>query len=604
MSHDILLQLGTATLAASAAIILVLLTRKPIAKLFGPHIAYAFWLMVPVAAIASFIPAEQVSQLVPTVVQGSAQAVEVLRPAVMGPNVVSPLAAIPVLELDSAIAKPNTPLSTMMQPASILLALWLMGALFSVAGLAYRQSKFLGGGALSRIGSRFYRASENNVGPAAVGVLKARVVVPGDFSERYSTLERKLIVDHEREHIRFGDVRINALAAGLQCLNWFNPLVYLAVKSLREDQELACDARVMKKHTSHKRVYAEALLKAQFGDHPVPVGCAWPIGGRHSLKHRITTLGQQPSSTIRKMTGVLACVTTVALTSQAVRAMIPAETVYIQEGVGATDLKTVVSALKQVKPFAKVQSNNDSDNLTDALGMALVEALSEGRRGHARELIKAGADANFYKRGDGTPLVIAANGGDRKTVRLLLEAGADASKPAPGDGSPLIAAANRGDADMVKLLIDSGADVNGYVPGDGTPLIAAIQDGDAQSIRMLLDAGADVNKAAPGDGSPLIAASGRGYLELVTLLVEKGANVNGYVDGDETPLINAASENEIDVARFLIENGADVNLAVEATDRNGQTIMRSPLGQAERFGNDRMVALLKENDAKPVDKEN
>ena len=586
MSHDILLHLGAATLAVSVAIVLVLAVRKSIARLFGPHVAYAFWLVVPVAAMASFLPAEQVFQMVPSVVQDS------------GPGAVdfSPTAAVPVVESGAepaaTRAETQSPLETLAQATIGLLVLWLLGALYSAGRLMYRQRKFLGGSGLTRIGTRLYRANEDTVGPAAVGILRTRVVVPGNFAVRYSALERMLIVDHEREHIRFGDVRINAFAATLQCLNWFNPLVYLAQKSLREDQELACDARVMKKYTAHRRTYAEALLKAQFAGQPIPVGCAWPTVGGRTLKHRIANLAPHNFSTMRKIVGALACTLAVALTGQAVRAMIPAETVYVQDASGRTDVSQLV------KPFRKVTT--DSDDRSEALGVALVEALAQGRRGHARELIKAGADANFYLPGDGTPLIIAADDGDRRTVRMLLEAGADASKPAPGDGSPLIAASDRGDADMVKLLIDSGADVNGYVPGDGTPLIAAIEGGDTQSVRVLLDAGADANKGAPGDGSPLIVASARGELKLATLMVEKGADVNGYVSGDETPLINAAAENQIDVARFLIAKGADVNLAVNARDRRGRAITRSPLGQAERFGNDRMAKLLRENGAKLV----
>jgi len=614
MSHDILLNFGVATFSVSAAIILVLLVRKTIAKFFGPHFAYAFWLVVPVATIASIIPAEQVFHELPVIAQEVAPVV----------NVPKSVELMPASEV-APLGKVNPVQSPSFEVAQLLLALWAVGALFAAGTLVYRQRKFLSDSALKRLGSRFYKASKNAVGPAAIGFMKTRIVVPSDFSERYNPMERKLIIDHEREHIRVGDVRINGLVAVLQCLNWFNPLVYMAQRRLREDQELACDARVMRKHAGAKRTYAEALLKAQFAGQPIPVGCAWPAGGGHALKHRIVNLGQRPSSNLRKMLGALVCVFAAGATGHAVRAMIPAEAVYVQKGLDA-------SVTTKVKPLATVNSmipaeavsvqkgvdasvttkvnrlatvkGEDSEDVAEALGAALVDALAEGRRGHARSLIKAGADINFFKRGDGTPLIIAADRGDRKTARMLLDAGADVNKQAAGDGSPLIAAADRGDEDMVKLLVDAGADVNGYVPGDGTPLIAAIEDGDTQTVRLLLDAGADADQSAPGDGSPLIAASAQGELALAQLLVERGANVNGYVPGDETPLINAAAENEIDVARFLIERGADVNLAVEANDRRGRPITRSPLGQAERFGNTQMARLLRDSGAEDVPEEN
>ena len=71
---------------------------------------------------------------------------------------------------------------------------------------------------------RFVRAARQvRAGPAVVGVLRPRIVTPGDFEGAYSPQERRLVLAHEATHIARQDSRINAMAALVRCLNWFNP---------------------------------------------------------------------------------------------------------------------------------------------------------------------------------------------------------------------------------------------------------------------------------------------------------------------------------------------------------------------------------------------
>ena len=43
-------------IAAGAAILFVLLVRRPAARLLGPHAAYSLWAIVPVAMLATLLP--------------------------------------------------------------------------------------------------------------------------------------------------------------------------------------------------------------------------------------------------------------------------------------------------------------------------------------------------------------------------------------------------------------------------------------------------------------------------------------------------------------------------------------------------------------------
>lgn len=114
------------------------------------------------------------------------------------------------------------------------------------------------------------------------------MVVGPDFEQRFSADERDLIVQHERQHLRHGDHWANAGLALLRCLFWFHPLLPWATRRFLCDQELACDARTVDPHPALRRLYANALLKAQLV-HPVaPMACHWR--SQPMLKERIAML--------------------------------------------------------------------------------------------------------------------------------------------------------------------------------------------------------------------------------------------------------------------------------------------------------------------------
>jgi hypothetical protein len=141
--------------------------------------------------------------------------------------------------------------------------------------------------------AQFARAMQaGRAGPAVVGVLKPKIVLPDDFEARYTPRERQMILAHETTHIARRDPGVNALVAAARCAAWFNPLVHLAARCLRVDQELACDAEVVAAHPAARRAYAEAMLKTQLAVRPLPLGCYWPAQGAHPLAERVGLLAR------------------------------------------------------------------------------------------------------------------------------------------------------------------------------------------------------------------------------------------------------------------------------------------------------------------------
>ncbi|WP_417456249.1 M56 family metallopeptidase [Kordiimonas sp.] len=604
MTSDIFTHLFQAMVGTSAGILAVLLLRRHVRAAFGARTAYALWLIVPIALIASLLPAELIftQTMKPTVTD---------KPAITSMRETQPIAqAMPTPQQHTirAATPHNTETPTDLSPW--LFGLWFMGVAASLTILGLRQKRFYKQHGLTSSKARVARHAK--VGPAVFGFLTPRIVVPDNFTAAYNALERRLILAHEQAHIRAGDMQMNALAIALRSLNWFNPLAYVAYGLFRTDQELACDERVMRRFGQHRRAYAETLLKSQLMGDQAPLGCAWFGNGRHPLTDRVKRLARQELSLVRRALGMLTLIGATSLSGVAAWAALSSQVVYIADNSAATDADAPVAPLERV-----VAANSNTTALQDAQGAALVDAILEGRTRHAeallgagvnvdydapgdgtpllvaalkgdfsmvKTLLDAGADVNKVSPGSGTPLLVAARSGNESMVKTLLEAGADINKAAPGDGTPLLVAARRGDKSMVQALLQAGADVNGFSPGDGTPLLVAARRGNTTMVKALLEAGADINQVAPGDGTPLLVAVRAGETATTELLLEAGADINGIAPGDGTPLIVAAQRGDDVMVKALLNVGADVNGYAPGDG--------TPLVVAARGGNQKMVSLL------------
>ncbi len=285
MIADFMAALFRANLAGGAAVLLVLALRRPARRLFGARAAYRLWALAILASFAVLLPARTehapaAPQGTPILAAGPAFASPVAKPA--------DLAAQPSLRA-SAVAM--TPSPTAPGAAAGLFGVWLAGVAASVGLLAWRQWRFLKALGRLEVGDAGVAVAERSgVGPAVVGVFAPRVIVPADFDLRFTPEEQTVVLAHERAHLARQDARANGLLVFAQCLCWFNPLAHLAARLVRLDQELACDALVVRRHPAARRCYAEALLKTQIVATPLPLGCYWPSRARHPLEERIAML--------------------------------------------------------------------------------------------------------------------------------------------------------------------------------------------------------------------------------------------------------------------------------------------------------------------------
>ena len=272
-------------LAFNAAVLLVAALRQPCRRWFGTERAFQLWLLPPLAMLASQLPhmaATQASAM-PTVMYA----------------ITSMAAALPA----------HTGATHPFDWRAVALLLWLAGivialTLASCAQWRYRR-RLRGALRLPDSAGRWpvLLAARADVGPALVGAWRARIVLPADFDTRYDAAERALILAHEATHALRGDGWWCLCAQLIAAVFWFHPLAWWALAALRHDQELACDAAVLRQHGVQRRSYAYAMLKTQSAAFALPVGCLW--SPRHPVTERIAMLKLSSPNRLQSCLGIL-----------------------------------------------------------------------------------------------------------------------------------------------------------------------------------------------------------------------------------------------------------------------------------------------------------
>lgn len=272
--------------AFSLALLVVLLLRHPLRRMAGMRIAYGLWLLPPVAVLATLWTS--------------------LRPA---------STALPYhLDAGMLVLAHATPAhgATAMPPAALLLLMvWIAGSVCALLLLAWRYRAVRRGlhalpvAMLESVRRqhalpRTQRLAMHPAGPALLWAPRPLLLLPPDFTQRYSTAQQAHILRHELCHRTQGDAWWNLLAALLGALFWMHPLLPWARRCFQIDQELACDALLLRRHRAAPRAYADTLLLAATGAVlPLASGVAHP----RQLKERIAMLAQTPRSLPRRAVG-------------------------------------------------------------------------------------------------------------------------------------------------------------------------------------------------------------------------------------------------------------------------------------------------------------
>lgn len=105
-------------------------------------------------------------------------------------------------------------------------------------------------------GTRVYVA--DRVGPAVVGLLRPRIVVPAWLLNSPAS-QQSVVIAHEQSHLDAGDPRLLTIAISLLVLMPWNLPLWWQLRRLRRAIEVDCDSRVLRRGVDPKS-YGETLV--------------------------------------------------------------------------------------------------------------------------------------------------------------------------------------------------------------------------------------------------------------------------------------------------------------------------------------------------------
>ena len=181
----------------------------------------------------------------------------------------------------------------------IIPLIWLLGTTLllvrfaiSLRGLRRLRNASDAVSDISTAGGRRIALLQNDAiaAPVTWGVFRPVILVPTDFGQ-LPVESRNAVLCHELAHVQGYDFFLRGLAEIARAVIWFQPLMWIVWRQLREEQELACDNRVLAEG-GRASAYARMLLdwNARPGvDALIAVG----ITHRGCLKRRLYALLDQ-----------------------------------------------------------------------------------------------------------------------------------------------------------------------------------------------------------------------------------------------------------------------------------------------------------------------
>lgn len=258
-------QLIEMSLRGSMMIFMILLLRKVLYKRIKPNFLYSIWFIVIIALCNPFVPQSSVSIYnVMNQVTTKISTAQISRNPLSTPrektNVVTPdgkvqeQQTLPFQPESSAKVPVKLESSQLLLKSYILITMCLLGIiLVSYLGLWIRLKREKGTFDRANLILKRYKVdklikvkiTDQVKMPGIVGVIKPTILIPAWTLENMSDEDMEMILLHEISHYRRGDTFMTWVMTIIKVFHWFNPIVWLGLHAMREDMELACDARVL-----------------------------------------------------------------------------------------------------------------------------------------------------------------------------------------------------------------------------------------------------------------------------------------------------------------------------------------------------------------------
>ena len=152
--------------------------------------------------------------------------------------------------------------------------------------------------------------------PIIVGLLKPCIYLPIHLISDYNESDMRYILLHELQHYKHKDSIASYLMNLAGVVYWFNPLVWYALKEMRNDREVACDTSVLKMlEEDAYEDYGNTLINFAEKVSLTPFPFAAGLGGNmKQMKQRIINIASYEKPTfIKRLKGMTAFVLTAVL---------------------------------------------------------------------------------------------------------------------------------------------------------------------------------------------------------------------------------------------------------------------------------------------------
>lgn len=139
-------------------------------------------------------------------------------------------------------------------------------------------------------------------GPAVVGVLGPRIVLPESVLAGFGRDQLEVILLHELAHVRRRDPAVHLLMMTARLLHWFNPIAWFALARMAAERENACDDVVIDAlGRTCRKLYGETILHLveTLAEAPMVPGVVRFFGSRRRLRARLESIVRETRPTAR-----------------------------------------------------------------------------------------------------------------------------------------------------------------------------------------------------------------------------------------------------------------------------------------------------------------
>ena len=152
--------------------------------------------------------------------------------------------------------------------------------------------------------------------PIIVGLLKRCIYLPIHLISDYNKSDMRYMLLHELQHYKHKDAIASYLMNLAGVVYWFNPLVWYALREMRNDREVACDTSVLKMlEEDAYEDYGNTLINFAEKVSLTPFPFAAGLGGNmKQMKRRIINIAsyEKPTS-MKRLKGMAAFMLTAVL---------------------------------------------------------------------------------------------------------------------------------------------------------------------------------------------------------------------------------------------------------------------------------------------------